>query len=627
MSEPEEHDRHQRDPELEHIIEKISTEHGFDVRGYKRSTLYRRIRKRISDAGVTSPEEYLFRLETDRLEYAQLINTILINVTEFFRDPEAWQYLQKECLPALLRRRGPGQPIRCWSVGCATGEEAYSLAICLIEELGERPLGDVKIYATDMDEGALAPARAGIYGPEDVRNVSPERLTRFFEELPGGRYMIRRELRSSVIFGRHNVLVDPPISRQDILVCRNLLIYFDAETQKQLLPRFHYALRDEGILFLGKAETLMTRSMLFRPVEPRYRIFQRVPQAGSTETMHSNLELRRLARESGPGRGLDLQNYTLHALVEQAIDPLLVLDANGRFQMASISAREIFRLSENIAGRSFAELDESLRPTQLRLALEDARTTGRPMPVDLVRLLQPDGEPVYLRFLVCPVLDPSGALMQILVWGRNVTEEHQLSEELEKTRQELETISEELQTTNEELETTNEELQSTNEELETTNEELQSTNEELETTIEELQSTNEELETSNDELRAGQEVLNTVTRYQDMVLSALQLGLIVVNRDCVVTGWNRTCEDLWGIREEEAVGKELFSLDVGLNFQSLRPALGTVLSSGTATEPISMGAINRRGKPIVCDLRINPLMDGDSISGGMLLIDNARERV
>jgi two-component system CheB/CheR fusion protein len=330
MSEPEENEKPHRDPELEHVIEKISTEHGFDVRGYKRSTLYRRIRKRISDAGAASPEEYLLRLETNQLEYAQLVNTILINVTEFFRDPEAWQFLQQECLPALIRRRGSGQAIRCWSVGCATGEEAYSLAICLAEALGEHSPRDVKIYATDMDEGALAPARAGVYGPEDMRNVSSERLGRFFEEQPGGRYLIRRELRSSVIFGRHNALVDPPISRQDLLVCRNLLIYFDTETQQQLLPRFHYALRDEGYLFLGKAETLMTRSLLFRPLEPRYRIFQRVPREGATETPQSSLELRRLARETGPSHGQDLQHYTLHTRIEQAIDPLLVLDPAGR---------------------------------------------------------------------------------------------------------------------------------------------------------------------------------------------------------------------------------------------------------------------------------------------------------
>ena len=625
MTEPEETEKSPHEPELERIIEMIRTTHGFDVRGYKRSTLYRRIRKRIADSGAADVAEYQARLAADHREYTHLLNTVLINVTEFFRDPEAWQYVQSECLQSLVQRRGSGEPLRFWSVGCATGQEPFTLAICLAELLGDRGLRDVKIYATDLDDDALTYARAGIYGPDEMRNVSPERMERFFEAMPGGRSQIRRELRSSVIFGRHNVLVDPPISRQDFLVCRNLLIYFDTETQQQLLPRFHYALREEGYLFLGKAETLMSRSMIFRPLEPRYRVFQRVPQEGAAEAMLGGLDARKLARVSSPGNGQDLENYTLHALFDQAIDTLMLLDPSGRIMMASSGARELFRLKD-IPGLNFAELDEPLRPVALRLAVEDTRTTGRSAEVEVVALPHQDGSRRYIQVRVCPILDPNGNLIHMVLWGRDLTEQHHLSDELVRARQELENVSEELQTTNEELETTNEELQSTNEELETTNEELQSTNEELETTIEELQCTNEELETANDELRAGQEALNTVSRHQETVLAALRLGLITVDRELTVIGWNHTCEDLWGLRESEALHRDLFSLDIGVNFQALRPALTKMLADGTPSESVQMRAVNRRGKAILCQVRVNPLKSEDGISGGMLIIEETPER-
>jgi two-component system, chemotaxis family, CheB/CheR fusion protein len=278
MSEPEVQPS-QADLNLEPVVEKISTEHGFDVRGYKRTTLFRRIRKRMADVRCSTVADYLVRLETHPHEYSQLVNTILINVTEFFRDPDAWEYVQRACLEPMLRQ-GAGQPVRAWSVGCATGEEAYSLSICMAE-LVEGQAVPVKIYATDMDEDALAAARAGVYDPDNFQNVSPARRERFFEELPGGKYRVRRDIRTSVIFGHHNVLEHAPISRLDILVCRNVLIYFDNATQQELLRRFHYAVRDGGYLFLGKAETLMSRSGLFRPLEPRYRVFQRVPLKGS----------------------------------------------------------------------------------------------------------------------------------------------------------------------------------------------------------------------------------------------------------------------------------------------------------------------------------------------------------
>jgi two-component system CheB/CheR fusion protein len=623
----EQDDSSTADAALEPIVEKVSTEHSLDVRGYKRSTLFRRIRKRMNDVNCATADDYLVLLESDRHEYAQLVNTILINVTEFFRDPEAWSFLQEECLAPLLRRKAPGEPVRAWCVGCASGEEAYSLAISVAELLGDRSLRHLKIYATDVDDGALAIARAGVYSVDDLSHVSPERLERYFDEISTGRYAVRRDLRSSVIFGRHNALVDPPISRLDVLICRNLLIYFDSDTQQQLLPRFHYALRDEGYLFLGKAETLMSRSLLFRPLEARYRIFQRVPQGATEEAMLSNLESRRARKTAGERGDGALETYLLHALVDQTSDPVLLLDPRCRLVVASPSARETFRISNEAMGSSVHELEERFRPGPLRLALEDARASGRGTHLDHLEFPRSDGTVLSLRANVTPILDPAGSVLQILFWGHDLSHEMQLSEELEHARQALETLGEELQTTNEELETSNEELQSTNEELEMTNEELQSTNEELETTVEELQSTNEELETANDELRARQEELNALARHQEMILAGLRLGLIVLDRSLVVTGWNKQCEEMWGVREGEAVGHELFQLDIGLPAEALRDPLTRLMQGTNVEAPVELEATNRRGRTMRCTIRLTPLTSPDGqIEGAIVLISGSGDR-
>jgi two-component system, chemotaxis family, CheB/CheR fusion protein len=622
-----------REPGLEAVIDRLSVEHGFDVRGYKRTTLYRRLRKRMQELGCPAAEDYLLLLETDRHEHVELINTILINVTGFFRDPEAWQFLQEQCLPRQVRRRSAGEPIRVWSVGCATGEEAFSVAMALAEVMEQRSLRDLKIYATDLDEDALSKARAGTYSQSELKNLSQERLDRYFDQLPSGRYQVRRELRSTVIFGKHNALSDPPISRLDLIVCRNLMIYFDIGTQQQLLARLHYALRDEGYLFLGKAETLMTRSLLFRPVEPRFRIFQRVPQQGLAEDLLGSMQVRRRLRDSPDAMDrLQAQNYMLQALVEEAINPLLLLDAAGRIQMASPLGREQFHLTDAMMGRSFLELDERFRPVNLRLAVEETRATGRPSRLEELRIERGDGAASHLRMDVRPILDPTGTVSHIVLWGQDLTREHSMAEtmgalrqELQTTTEELQTTAEELQTTNEELETTNEELQSTNEELETTNEELQSTNEELETTIEELQSTNEELETTNDELRARQQELNLLSRHQERVLSSLQMGLVVLDERLRVTSWNHACETTWGLREEEVVGQVLYSLDIGLPVETLREPLAHVLAGQTPREVVERDATNRRGRPVRCRMVLTPILDGALPPVGAVMIVEVKE--
>ena len=259
-------------PEFESVLEYLRDTRGFDFTGYKRPSLVRRVSVRCSELGIDSFRAYLDYLQVHSEEFAVLFDKILINVTEFFRDRSAWDYLAQNIVPRIVAKGGD---IRIWSTGTSSGEEAYSAAILFCEALGEEDyVKRVKIYATDVDEGALAKARGG-YSERDLESLDPDLRTRYFER-QGDRFVFTAVLRGTTIFGRHDLTQDAPISRLDLLICRNTLIYFTAEAQGRILGRFHYALNDDGYLFLGRAEMLLTHAALFTAVDVRERIFTRV---------------------------------------------------------------------------------------------------------------------------------------------------------------------------------------------------------------------------------------------------------------------------------------------------------------------------------------------------------------
>lgn len=242
------------DEAFEALLRYMRDSRGFDFTGYKRTSLMRRVRHRMDHAGYDTFEQYLDVLQASSDEFSALFNTILINVTAFFRDPDAWEYIRTDVIPQMLAERGPDDPIRVWSAGCASGQEAYTLAILLTEALGPDAFRQrVKIYATDIDEEALTEARAASYDERAVESVPPDLLARYFEQL-NGRYVFHKDLRRAVIFGRNDLVKDAPISRVDLLVCRNSLMYLNAETQRNVLGRLHFALAAQGTLFLGHAE-------------------------------------------------------------------------------------------------------------------------------------------------------------------------------------------------------------------------------------------------------------------------------------------------------------------------------------------------------------------------------------
>jgi two-component system CheB/CheR fusion protein len=266
----------QPDPQFEALLLYLKESRGFDFTGYKRSSLMRRVGRRMSQINVPDYAEYLDYLQVHPEEFTALFNTILINVTGFFRDPDTWEFLRTDVLPSILASKEPDAPIRVWSAGCASGEEAYSLAMMIAETIGpEEFRRRAKIYATDVDEEGLAQARHATYGEREIRGLPPDLLEKYFESM-ANRYTFRKDLRRSVIFGRNDLVQDAPISRIDLLVCRNALMYFNAETQARILSRFHFALSEGGVLFLGKAEMLLSHTSLFTPIDLKRRLFRKV---------------------------------------------------------------------------------------------------------------------------------------------------------------------------------------------------------------------------------------------------------------------------------------------------------------------------------------------------------------
>jgi two-component system, chemotaxis family, CheB/CheR fusion protein len=606
------------DATFEHLIRYIQESRGIDFRGYKRTSLHRRISLRMERLHIDSFTNYHAFLEAHPQEFVDLLNTVLINVTSFFRDPDAWEALKTTVLPRLIEPARGRDQLRIWSVGCASGEEPYSLSMLLCELLGPAEFNRrVKIYGTDLDEAALNTARHATYLPRDVETVPGPLLTKYFERT-NNHYVVSRELRKAVIFGRNNIVHDAPISRIDLLVCRNLLIYLQTETQNAVLPRLHYALVDDGYLFLGKAETQLARSKLFQPVNMKQRLFRKVPQQWRRTPAGGVL------LNYDPSREADqpLHMRLLDAIMDNASASYLAIDNDDVLIFASAGARRMVEVGENDVGRPFQDLSVSYRPIELRGQIDQVRRQARPIRIEHQEYHRPPADPIRLTIEVSPLLGRDGKPFAILLTFTDTTRIFRLQQELEAAQESLETTIEELQSTNEELETTNEELQSTNEELETTNEELQSTNEELETTNEELRSTNEELETTNDELRRHSDEFNTYRRHSEAVLGSIEAGIVVVDAELRVDSWNRCSQNIWGLREDEAIGRSFTELDIGLPVQALAAAVRQAAKEGTSSST-TLDAFDRRGKAIKCSVRIGPLLvEGRSSQGAVIVIES-----
>ena len=546
---------------LEKVAILLRAQTGHDFSLYKKSTVYRRIERRMGIHQIDKIVTYVRFLRENPQELELLFKELLIGVTNFFRDPAAWERLKGEVIPALLAGRSPSQALRAWVPGCATGEEAYSLAMVFKEALEQlKPPKNVtlQIFATDLDRDAIEKAREGVFRANITADVSPERLSRFFVQEARG-YQVAKPIREMVIFAPQNVIMDPPFTKLDILSCRNLLIYLAPELQKKLLPLFHYSLNPGGFLFLGSAETIGGFPDLFAPLDDKARLYRRLESALRAEPVEFPASFSSTLPGAPPQPKALKPAVNLQSLADQLLlqqySPAAVL-VNGKGDILYISGRT-GKYLEPAAGKAnwniFAMAREGLR-YELTGAFQKALrqkgavtlrnvkvgTNGEAQAVDLT--VQAIGEPEALRGLVMIVFTDVATPPETKATGRTqrATTPSARVAELER---DLEQARQEVQTTREEMQTSQEEAKSSHEELQSTNEELQSTNEELTTSKEEMQSMNEELQTVNHELQAKLDELSRMNNDMRNLLDSPDIATVFLDNALRVrlftTGSNR----------------------------------------------------------------------------------------
>jgi two-component system, chemotaxis family, CheB/CheR fusion protein len=591
---------------------------GFDFSGYKQAGLARRLGKRVRLLGLASFSEYVDYLQVHPDEFSNLFNSILINATSFYRDPSAWDYLASDVLPRILASKREAAPLRFWSAGCATGQEAYTVAMVLADAIGiDAFTRRVKIYATDVDDDALNVARQATYSAKEVASIPPAQLQKYFDR-SGARFSFHKDLRRCVIFGRHNLFYDAPISKIDLLLCRNTLMYFNSDAQARILSSMHFALNSAGVLFLGKAEMLLTHGSLFSPLDLKRRLFSKV--------IHTYPRTRPLinggANRGEENNGAPADHARLRA-VSFDTSPLaqLALDSQGIVVAINDHARRTLGLAPTDVGRPIQDLSLQRKLDGLSASIQQASLERRMVQLPASEWTRSNEQSLFFDVVITPVIDGDGALLGSQISLLDVSMARRMQDELQQTTQELEAAYEELQSTSEELETTNEELQSTVEELETTNEELQSTNEELETTNEELQSTNEELQGMNEELRMRSNDLGRLNLYLESILASVRSAVVVLDRELHVQVWSSRAVDLWGMRADEVRGKHFLNFDIGLPVETLSPAIRACLNGEREFVELHVPATNRRGKAIDCYVKLSRFTQEQATHGVILLMD------
>lgn len=521
---------------LEKIFILLRARTGYDFSMYKKNTVYRRIERRMGVHRIDRIASYVRYLQENPQESDLLFKELLIGVTSFFRDPASWEQLQRAFIPALLAAHPGGGALRAWSAGCSTGEEAYSLAIIFkeaLDQINPAETFSLRIFATDLDRDAIDQARQGVYSTNISADVSPERLQRFFIKEENG-YRVGKEIREMVTFATQNLIMDPPFTKLDILICRNLLIYLTPELQRKLLPLFHYTLNPCGILFLGSAESISAFTDLFSPLHGKARLFRRresftqaEPLAFPTSFVPARPGVPRELTMLKPAINLQsladqllLQHFSPPAvLVSEKGDILYFSGRTGKYLEPAAGkanlnifamAREGLRFHLGSAFRKALLQQEAVVATGLKI-----ETDGGIQIVDLT--VQVISEPEALRGMVMvvftdvaetpaskkgPTRSKAASSDDTIVHGLERELQH-CRQELHATREEMQVAQEEFTANNEELQSTNEELQSTNEELTTSREELQSLNEELQTATvnAEQQSKVDELARFNDDMR------------------------------------------------------------------------------------------------------------------------------
>ena len=572
---------------------------GHDFSGYKAKTFMRRVVRRMQVTQHATIDGYIERLRQEAQEVNALFRDLLINVTNFFRDAEAFEALAASVIPKLFENRGADDTVRVWIPGCSTGEEVFSIAMLLREHMDKlSAVPRVQIFATDIDERALSVARTARYPEALLDSVSPERRKRFF--IPdGGSYVVSKDVRALCIFSPHSVVRDPPFSRIDLVSCRNLLIYFGPAVQNQVIPTFHYALRPDGYLFLGSAENVSQFADLFVPIEKKHRIFRR--RSDVTSRIHLPLLINTLKpgklNELTPGRpplsGVLLRQTVDEYVLDRFSPAHVVVNRDGDIIYYSSKTGKYLEPPSGAPTRQMLTLARKGLRLDLRTAFREAVETGRGSArqgvvlesdtggVQIVDILVDpfgDGGSESLYIIVFldqgPVLSPEEALARAnsAQYGAALHVEHELRE----TRDRLQSMIEE-------YETALEELKSSNEELVSVNEEMQSTNEELEASKEELQSVNEELHTVNAELGNKVDALDRANSDLENLFASTDVATVFLDRALTIRSYTPTVARIFNILPGDR-GRPLTDLSSRLNLAGLAREIGHVLDKGGTFE-------------------------------------------
>jgi two-component system CheB/CheR fusion protein len=569
----------QDDETFRQILIVLRVRRGVDFTYYKQNTLKRRIVRRMAINKIEKPADYLNFLRENKTEQDALYNDMLISVTNFFRDPQSFDILCESIFPALIRKKINGEPLRIWVAGCASGEEAYSMAMCLQEHLGDMAAAmKIQIFATDISENAIAKARTGVFRSSEIHGISPSRLTQFFTKLDGN-YQVTKTIRDMCVFAHHNLLKDPPFSKIDVVSCRNVLIYLEPVLQKKALNIFHYSLNESGFLMLGKSESIGASSDIYNAYNNAEKIYVKKGISGRILNMTSY-------RREQSFRDIDkgVQKESAEKDISKTADDIIL----ANFMPPSVLVNEKLDIVQfrgitetwlaPPAGKPTFNILKMAREGlsfELRNLLHTASKTGMPARkfavffklnnlqhyVNLFAFPVKHVEEAY--YLVVFQIASSTGIQQILLEGNSAPQDVNYDEDnlrIEQLERELTQARADMRAITEEQETANEELQSANEELLSGSEELQSLNEEFETSKEELQSINEEIMIVNKELLDRNEQLDRTRQYTESIVNTIRDPLIIMDKDLRIKRATAGFFKNFHLTENETEGQYIYEI-------------------------------------------------------------------
>lgn len=569
-----------KDPHTERdymeIISLLKKDVRVDFTHYKHATVRRRILRRMLLQKMETLADYSVFLKRNPKELGVLYQDMLINVTNFFRDEDTIEFLKKTLIPGIINNKAPGEGIRIWVPACATGEEAYSLAIIILEIFGDDMANmQVQIFATDLSEPSIARARLGIYTRHALHNVSAQRLQKYFTKTDGT-YRIAKRVRDLCVFAPHNILTDPPFSRLDLISCCNLFIYLDTLLQKKILSVFYYALNATGCLVLGKSETITASgSQLFAQIEKKFRAYSKTQEAGGRLAMDHSFQMPFVERSQAPRTNNMVRQQANAPGLEKVIDELLlshyvpacvVINQDMEILQFRGSTGIFLEPSPGRASLNLLKMARTPLALELQAAIHNAKKQHAPVKKSGVAM-KVNNVAHTVAIEVVPLKSQTEERLFLVIFELDPFDEktenetpHSKDKVVTQLQSELEVLKEDMRSILEEQEASNEELQSANEEITSSNEELQSMNEELETAKEEVESANEELMTINMELQVRNEQLTESYEYADALLQTISEAVVVLSTDFQVRMANEAFYKIFKVRESDTEGKQLFEL-------------------------------------------------------------------